>query len=122
MKFNFDTSKAIYMQIIDEIKRSIARGQLKPGDKILSQREMAEVTNVNPNTVQRAYQEMERSGLIETLRGQGSFITQNPQLMAEIRSEMTTRALQTFNAEMTALGYTPEEIQTLVKESITPSN
>lgn len=122
VKFNFDTSKAIYMQIIDEIKRSIARGQLKPGDKILSQREMAEVTNVNPNTVQRAYQEMERSGLIETLRGQGSFITQNPQLMAEIRSEMTTRALQTFNAEMTALGYTPEEIQTLVKESITPSN
>jgi GntR family transcriptional regulator len=121
VKFNFDTSKAIYMQIIDEIKRAIARGQLKPGDKILSQREMAAETQVNPNTVQRAYQEMERIGLIETLRGQGSFITQNPQLMAEVRSEMTARALQTFKADMTALGYTFEEIQALVQESISSS-
>lgn len=121
VNLNFDTSKAIYMQIIDEIKRTIARGQLKPGDKILSQREMAAETQVNPNTVQRAYQEMERIGLIETLRGQGSFITQNPELMAEVRSEMTTRALQSFKTEMVALGYTSEEIQALVKESIPSS-
>ena len=63
---------------------------------------------------------MERIGLVETLRGQGSFITQNPQLMAEVRSEMTARALQTFKTEMMALGYAPEEIQALVKESMLP--
>ena len=62
MNLNFDLAKPIYLQIIDEIKRAIARGEILPGDRIPSIREMAEQIKVNPNTVQRAYNE-ERDGL-----------------------------------------------------------
>lgn len=109
MRLDFDLAKPIYQQIIDEYRRAIARGQLAPGDRIPSQRELAQQARVNPNTVQRAYREMELMGLIETLRGQGSFIRQDPSLVQRIRREMAREAIRTFISEMRSLGFSDEE-------------
>jgi len=115
MQLKLDQHSPIYMQIIDEFKRQIARGELRPGDRIPSQRELAMMIQVNPNTVQRAYREMELMGITETLRGQGTFITRDPARVAEIRREMAGRALVGFVREMHALGYDCEEMVSMVR-------
>lgn len=71
------SSKPIYEQIIDQIKENIIKGILQPGDKLPSVREMSTLLTVNPNTVSKAYQELEREKAIETVRGRGTFIAQN---------------------------------------------
>jgi GntR family transcriptional regulator len=68
---DFDTAQPIYRQIIDDYKKKLIRGELKGGDRIPSQREYADMVKVNPNTVQRAYREMEAMKMVETVRGQG---------------------------------------------------
>ncbi|MEI5906947.1 GntR family transcriptional regulator [Bacillus spongiae] len=111
MKINFDNPTPIYVQIIDEMKRALARGELKPGEKIPSQRERAKLSKINPNTVQRAYREMELIGITVTNRGKGTFITTDLTTIQSIRNEMANVASQTFVEEMTSLGFQVEQIQ-----------
>ncbi len=118
MKVDFDASKPIYQQVIDEIRKAVARGALKPGEKIPSQRELAQSLQVNPNTIQRAYREMEQSNLVETLRGQGTFIKDNPSLFLEIRRDMVEEALKGFINEMHSLGFDDNEILKLIEEKL----
>ncbi|MEW9123348.1 MAG: GntR family transcriptional regulator [Thermotaleaceae bacterium] len=110
----FDNSKPIYLQIIDSIKKQLIRGELKPGDKILSQREFAQSLKVNPNTVQRAYREMERVCLVETIRGQGTFVCERKGMLEEIQDEMADRILRNFLQEMYSLGFEKDKIIELV--------
>jgi len=117
MHLRLDQGSPIYQQIIDEFKRSIARGDLGPGDRIPSQRELATMVQVNPNTVQRAYREMEQERIAETLRGQGTFISNDPDLVTKIRREMAERALVSFVQEMHSLGYTKDGMTNLVSEA-----
>jgi GntR family transcriptional regulator len=93
------------MQIIDEFKKSIIRTELKPGDKIPSQREYAQKVRVNPNTVQRAYREMENLGMVETLRGQGTFVVAGEDKRQEMAMEMANTIMQHFILQMRSLGY-----------------
>lgn len=118
MRLDFDVSKPIYQQIIDEFRRAIARGQLNPGERIVSQRELAQQARVNPNTVQRAYREMEQMGLTETLRGQGSFIRQDPTLLRSIKEEMAQEAVMHFVSEMRALGFGDEQVLRLAEKGL----
>lgn len=117
MRLVLDPSRPIYQQIIDEIRRRIARGDLSPGERIPSQRELAQMAQVNPNTIQRAYREMEQSGLVETLRGQGTFVRNDASMVAGIRQEMADVALTAFVQEMKALGYTLQATLKLVQEA-----
>lgn len=118
MLIDFDLSRPIYQQIIDEIKRAVARGDLRPGDKLPSHRELAQESKVNPNTVQHAYREMEQEGLVETLRGQGTFIKDSPGLVERIRDEMASEAILRFLREMESLGYSVEQIATYVLRTL----
>lgn len=115
MRLKLDQHTPIYQQIVDEFKRSIARGELKPGDRIPSQRELATMVQVNPNTVQRAYREMEQARITESLRGQGTFITNDPGLVDGIRKEMAGRALVAFVREMHSLGFECDEMAEMVR-------
>ncbi|WP_027086139.1 GntR family transcriptional regulator [Cohnella panacarvi] len=115
MQLNFDSPKPIYQQMVDEVKKALARGELSPGDKIPSHKERAQMSQVNPNTVQRAYQEMEREGLTETLRGQGTFIRNDPALLQNIRTEMAQAAIRQFIEEMRELGIAPDETERLLR-------
>ncbi|ULQ60713.1 GntR family transcriptional regulator [Brucepastera parasyntrophica] len=107
---DFDPNIPIYFQIINAIKQKIVAGLIKPGERLPSVREYAEELSVNPNTVQRAYQELEREGITETKRGMGSFITENESLIPSIRKEMAKSLTRTFIKGMTALSFTKQEI------------
>jgi len=107
----FDLARPIYQQIIDHYKKMMIRGELRQGDKILSQREYAEKEKTNPNTVQRAYREMESMKLVETVRGQGTFVCISPEQLTMIRHEMAGAVMESCVVEMKALGFTDGEIR-----------
>ncbi len=111
---DFDKAQAIYKQIIEEFQKQFVRGELGPGDRIPSLREYAQKARVNPNTVQRAYQEMERMQMVETVRGQGTFVRAGAEMIAEIREQMAERILTHFIEEMRSLGYRENEIMEIL--------
>ena len=74
MEFKINSKEPIYTQIIRYLKKSIVKGELKGGERILSVRECAGELKVNPNTIQRAYTQLEDEGLIYTQRGIGKFV------------------------------------------------
>jgi len=115
LNIDFTTSTPIYLQIIEEFKRQIVTGLLKPGDKVPSQRDLAAQIKVNANTVQRAYREMEILGLVETLRGQGTFVCQSDQIVEETKSEMLTNLVDEFVRSVRALGLSQEAIMEVLK-------
>jgi GntR family transcriptional regulator len=71
------SSKPIYEQIIERIKENIIKGILNPGDKLPSVRELASAITINPNTISKAYSELERTKAIEVIRGKGTFVAEN---------------------------------------------
>lgn len=113
-KLEYDKSKAIYKQIIESYQKQLVRGELRQGDKIPSQRDFALKARVNPNTVQRAYQELERMGMVETLRGQGTFIRADESMVKCIREQMAAALLEHFQEEMHSLGYDDQQIYVML--------
>ena len=69
--------RPIYVQIMDEIKRAVVLGTVQPDDPLPSVRQLAGELRVNPNTVQQAYRELERDGLVYVRRGQGTFVSED---------------------------------------------
>lgn len=114
----FRNSEPIYQQIIDNFKKQIIRGELHQGDKIPSQREFAETIRVNPNTVQRAYREMENMKMVETVRGQGTFLIAGAQMQAEFKKAMAGGVLNYFISEMKSLGYSRTEMLDLLSRHL----
>jgi len=114
----FENHIPIYIQIIDLIKRDIVLGICKPGDKLQSVREYALELKVNPNTVQKAYQEMERMSLAYTKRGIGRFIVEEKAIVKKLKHEMSDDIVHAFIEKMNELGYTSEEILSTVKKML----
>lgn len=115
-KINFDESIPIYLQIMDLIKKEIIRGNFKKGEKLPSVRELAEKLRVNPNTVQKAYQELEREGVIFTLRGTGSFVSEDKNRILRLREDMAYEILKNFIKNMKELDISKGEILDLVSK------
>ena len=80
----FDSSRPIYLQLLEEFKVKISTGQGEPGAKIDSVRNLARDYEVNPNTVQKALAELERAGLTETRRTAGRFVTDDKNLISKL--------------------------------------
>ncbi|OXT07308.1 GntR family transcriptional regulator [Thermoanaerobacterium thermosaccharolyticum] len=116
MKVEFNEKMPIYIQIMDMIKRDIVTKKLNGGDKLPSVREMAESLKVNPNTVQRAYQELERENVTYTQRGMGTFITENTEKLASLKREMAKEIVESFVTGMRSLGFNSNEILEIVEE------
>ena len=112
--FEFDPNQPIYLQIIDGIKKRSVRGVYPPGSKLPSVRDMAEEMGVNPNTMARAYAELEREGFVFTRRGQGSFVTEEMERIETERQELGHEAVAQFVAEVKALGLTEQQIADLL--------
>lgn len=110
--------RPIYLQIIEAFRLAVARGALAPGDQIPSQRDLAQQLRVNPNTVQRAYREMEHLGLVETSRGLGTFISRDPGVWRGVREETARAELARFLDVMRRLGYGPDQIVGLITEAV----
>ncbi|MET3504201.1 GntR family transcriptional regulator [Halalkalibacter oceani] len=107
----FQSSQPIYTQLADRIKRQILRGELAPGDKLPSVREMGIQANVNPNTVSRTYRELEGMSIVETRRGQGTFVTEDENVLTEMREELKQREISQFVKGMQEMGYSYTEIE-----------
>lgn len=115
MTWNFNSTTPIYIQIIEHIQLSIAVGEFKAGEKLLSVRELAAEAEVNPNTMQKALSELERNGLLYTQRTSGRFITQNSETIAKLRKQLATEHIELFLNKMEQLGYSYNESVTLLK-------
>ncbi|GAA3405884.1 GntR family transcriptional regulator [Paenibacillus hodogayensis] len=111
----FNQKEPIYAQIIDDIKLKFMNGTYKPGQEIPSRRELAKNLGVNPNTIQRAYREMEDMNLIVTARGQGSFMTGDIAVLDQLREEALNATLRESVDMMRSFGKSNEEILLLVK-------
>ena len=105
----FKNSKPIYLQVIDDIKRKMILGEIPPGDKLPSVRDLALSYTVNPNTAGRVYREMEQMSLCFTRRGLGTFITEAPEVFERLRGEMAHDCLAEFVQGMQSLGYRDTE-------------
>ena len=100
----FDDRLPIYRQIILRFSRAFIRGDITPGERIPSIRELSARLRVNTNTVQRVYQEMERDGLISSRRGTGYFFTEDIDMMELTRRSLARDSLSRFVEEMRAMG------------------
>ncbi len=96
MDFLFNDKEPIYIQIIRNIKQKIVREELKAGDSIPSRREMAIIIKVNPNTVQKAYKEMEEMGIIKTQKNYQSNITENKEKIKMIKQDLINESMDLF--------------------------
>lgn len=118
MPWNLDSSRPIYLQIIERVQMDIITGRYQPGDKLPSVRDLAQEAAVNPNTMQKALSELERSGLIYSQRTSGRFITEDKELIHQMKKELAAAEVSAFVAHMKQLGITPEETRQLLAETI----
>ena len=118
MPWNLDSSRPIYLQIIERVQMDIITGRYQPGDKLPSVRDLAQEAAVNPNTMQKALSELERSGLIYSQRTSGRFITEDKELIHQMKKELAAAEVSAFVAHMKQLGSTPEEILQLLAKTM----
>jgi GntR family transcriptional regulator len=114
----FNDKIPIYRQIILQFRRAFVRGDIEPGERIPSIREMAALLKVNTNTVQRCYQEMERDGLVISKRGTGYYFTEDLTMIQKIRRTLALDSLNRFVEEMRAIGCADWEIMRELKSYI----
>lgn len=117
MAWTLNADKPIYSQLIEIIQMQIISGIYKAGDKLPSARELAAEASVNPNTMQKAFAELERHGLIVTQRTSGRAVTEDIALIDKTRAELAEEYIKEFFRIMKTLGFTKTEIITLVEET-----
>ncbi|MBP5599289.1 MAG: GntR family transcriptional regulator [Lachnospiraceae bacterium] len=115
MMWEFTNDRPIYLQLIEQIKLRVINGTYKPGDKVPSVREIAMEAGVNPNTVQRAFLELERSGILSTQRTLGRFVTDKESDIQNNRDDMAKEQVEIFVGKMKELGLTGEDVIRLVQ-------
>ncbi len=113
---DYKSSKPIYEQIIEQIKLNVMKEYLKPGDAIPSVRKLALELSITPGTVAKAYQELERQQIIETIRGKGTFIAGEIQIKPDEKKVLEVKKhLQTELMELKMMGYSKESIVELIE-------
>lgn len=122
MAWNLQADRPIYTQILEEIQNRIISGQYKPGEKLPSVRELAAEANVNPNTMQKAFTELERSGLILTQRTSGRTVTEDTGMINDLKKNIAVSEIEHFIETMQQLGFTKEEIYNLVTNTLKGGN
>lgn len=114
---NHRSGVPIYKQLVQQIEKGLAGKLLKPGDQLPTVREMALNLTVNPNTVARAYRELEVRGMIVSVQGRGTFISEEiASSMVEEREIMIQRLLHDLVREARQLGLTPHKLEALFQE------
>ena len=115
ISLNYRDSRPIYEQIKDGLRKLIVTGALAPDEKLPSVRALATQLSINPNTIQRAYNELEGEGYIYSVPGKGSFASGSMDADAARRKELLTRVRELVT-ELRYLGVTDEELLAILKE------
>nr|WP_269448694.1 GntR family transcriptional regulator [Metabacillus kandeliae] len=108
------------MQVVRHFKEQIATGILAAGQEVPSRREIAGMLNINPNTAQKAYKEMEDQGLIHTEKNVPSRITGNQKILDGVRSELILEAVGVFIEAVRPIQVPVDELVDIIKEQYTP--
>lgn len=116
MKFEFDNNIPIYIQLVEQLKIYIVSGNIKPGERLPSVRELALQTQVNPNTMQKALAELEDLKLVYTERTNGKYVTQDEKLINKLKLEYASDLSQKYLSSMKDIGFTELEVIDYLKE------
>lgn len=116
MSWNLTSDRPIFSQIMDIISQNIISGKYAPGEKLPSVRDLAAQAAVNPNTMQKALAELEKTGLVFAKRTSGRYITEDTVMIKELKTQMAQEKIQAFLNSMENLGISKEETAALLTE------
>ena len=114
-KFRIDPSRPLYEQYVEQLRTRIVCGQLEPGTRMPSVRDFAAIMRMNPTTASRTYQELEREKLLETHRGQGTFVTRDTVQIASARRTIARAAVKQLHEVADSLGLSMRELLALAE-------
>ncbi len=117
MRIEFDNERPIYLQLVERLRIGVVSGELPPGSRLPSVRELAVQAKVNPNTAQRALGELEEEGLLYTERTNGKFVTRDEERIRREKEKLARASLDRFRRELAGIGMTKEEIERFWKEN-----
>ena len=121
MEFRIDAAarQPIYRQIVEQVREAVARGRIAPEERLPSVRELSRTLVVNPNTVARAYSELEREGILNTRQGLGVFVAAPKiELTKKARKERLFEILDRLLTEAVCLGFTADEVAAAVDDRV----
>ena len=118
MSWNLDADRPIFIQILERIRIDIISGKYAPGEKLPSVRELVAQAGVNPNTMQRAFAELERTGLVYSKRTSGRFITEDQEMIDTVRTDIAKEKIKQFLESMHQLGYEKEQTLSLMRQAM----
>lgn len=116
MAWDLDSSRPIYVQIAELVRLDIISGLYQPGTKLPSVRELAAQAKVNPNTMQKALTELERSGLVHSLRTSGRFITEDTAMIQRMKEDLAADQIKEFLEKMSSMGFQPQDTLQLIEK------
>lgn len=116
ISLNYRDARPIYEQVKDGLRKLVVTGALQPGDKLPSVRSLASSLAINPNTIQRAYEALEREGYLYSVAGKGSFVARRNDVEDTRKQELLKR-FDAAAAELMFLGVTPEELAQRLKDN-----
>ena len=115
MSEQFDSSRPIYAQLVERLKARILAGTYPPGGHLDSVRDLAAAAGVNPNTMQRALAQLETEGLVRTERTSGRYVTEDTELIEQLRTEAARKLAEEFLVKMRGIGYSPAQAAALLE-------
>lgn len=118
MPWDLDNNRPIYLQLMEKIQLDIVSGVYRPGDRLPSVRELALLAAVNPNTMQKALSELERSGIVYSKRTSGRLITEDESMLKQLKTELAQEHIHAFLEKMDKLGFSKEEILALTQKQL----
>lgn len=121
MNWNITAGRPVYVQLIEQLELAIVTGDYPLGSRIPPVRELAAEAGVNPNTMQRALQELETRGLLQTMRTSGRIVSADEQTLHDLRQKRAEVCLSEFLLQMQKLGYSRQETLDLFQQADFPS-
>ncbi|MFM9960805.1 MAG: GntR family transcriptional regulator [Planctomycetaceae bacterium] len=121
MQFQVNTASKvpIYQQLAEQIRSAIARGEMQPDEQLPSVRQLSQDVVVNPNTIARVYQELEREGVLVTRQGLGVFVgSPRRELVKRVRDERLTELLDKLLTEAVHLGYSAAAVKEMLAKRV----
>lgn len=117
MNWNITAGRPVYLQLVEQLEMALLTGEFPPGSRIPPVRELAADAAVNPNTMQRALQELESRGLLQAQRTAGRTVTADEATLRALRRRRAAALAQAFLQQMRGLGLTPDEIRALLEQT-----
>ena len=114
----YESTRPIYLQIVEKIKAGIILGEPALGGRLMSIRDMALKMGVNPNTMTRVYAELENEKIVETRRGMGTFVADDPELINRLKGQVIDERLATVVGGLAEAGFSDEQIMSSVRTAL----